>query len=267
MARMLSIVTICYLIPTAFVPSFPKQQQDPLIDIRALLDRLMEFSARNALASAEAKGIYTDEALEWDFATFGKLTEFPDKTVLVDRNNAIARYQLSSDNGLIVDVYIYMTKQGAWKIKSVRRLALTGGLEAVQFALKARTDSTKQERDLLANIELTLATDKMLRTWLVTNKTLVEQLRDLSLSVSAPKSRLITDDNNGFPGITSLLRQLHLRGVATKENGNVEIVIGGVLDNTVGYIYSPTERPPKMDDTNYFWIEKVMDKWYLFRTT
>jgi len=227
----------------------------------------MDFSKRNALASVEAKKLYTDEALKWNFPTFGKLTESPDKIVLLDKNNAIARYQLSAENGFIADVYFYMSKPDSWRIKSVRRLALTGLLEETQAGLKGKKVLTQEEKNILANIELTLGTDELLRDWLINNKTLMEQLIDVFTSSDVPKRQAIVADGPGFPKISALLKQLHINSMELQPDGNIEIVIGGLVDNTVGYIYSPENNPPKMDDDNYFWIEKVLDNWYLFRTT
>jgi hypothetical protein len=236
-----------------------------LREVKAVLEQLMGFSKRNALASPEAKNIYTGEALKWDFPTFGRLTEAPDKIVSTNQY-AIARYQLT-ENGLTADVYIYLINEGKWKVKSVRRLALTGLLEELQAGLKARPSLTDDERNTLANINLTLATDKELINWLTEHKTQLKQLCDLAASAGATRPQFITSNDQDYPQIATLLKELHLSGIETEGTGSIKIVIGGVTDNTVGYIYAPSNNPPQMDDGEYFWVEKITDNWYLFRTT
>jgi hypothetical protein len=50
--------------------------------------------------------------------------------------------------------------------------------------------------------------------------------------------------------------------------GIIEINIGGMLNNSVGFLYVPEGRmPPAMSSGGYIYIEKVMDHWYLYKTT
>jgi hypothetical protein len=44
-------------------------------------------------------------------------------------------------------------------------------------------------------------------------------------------------------------------------------VIGGIMDNTVGFVYSPSNKPPQISPSSYIWVEEIAAGWYLFRTT
>ena len=266
MTRMIYLFLTCCLVASHSPAWVQNKQPDSSREVKAVLEQLMSFSKRNALASPEAKQIYTGEALKWNFPTFGKLTEAPDKIVLANQY-AIARYQLTAENGFTADVYIYLLNEGKWKVKSVRRLALTGLLEKVQAGLQAQPRLTDEEQVTLANINLTLAPDKELIGWLLDHKTQLKQLCDLMTSTGATSPQAIASNDQDHPKIATLLKELHLSEIETDGTGNTMIVIGGVTDNTVGYIYAPSNNPPQMDDGEYFWVEKITDNWYLFRTT
>ncbi|HKX26107.1 MAG TPA: hypothetical protein VJ302_00310 [Blastocatellia bacterium] len=266
MTRMIYLLLICCLTAGPSPAGSQLKPSDSLREVKAVLDQLMGFSKREALASPDAKTLYTGEALKWSFPTFGNLTAAPDKIVLTDRS-AIARYQVTADSGSTADVYVYLIKEEKWKVKSVRRLALTGLLEVVQSGLKAQTSLTDVERDTLANINLTLATDQELIKWLTEHKTQFDRLRELAASAKISMPQFITAHDQDHLTIAALLKELHLGGVELDGSKTIKIIIGGVTDNTVGYIYAPSDNPPQMDDGEYFWVEKVVDNWYLFRTT
>jgi hypothetical protein len=50
--------------------------------------------------------------------------------------------------------------------------------------------------------------------------------------------------------------------------GVVKVTIGGILDNSVGFLHAadPASVPP-IDPSEHIWIEPVGDGWYLFKTT
>lgn len=79
--------------------------------------------------------------------------------------------------------------------------------------------------------------------------------------------RIGASEAQKFPKSAAVLQSLHLAAAEIKSDGSVEITIGGITDNTVGFVFSPTEKPPQIDGWRYIWIEKVAPFWYLFRTT
>jgi hypothetical protein len=67
--------------------------------------------------------------------------------------------------------------------------------------------------------------------------------------------------------IKAKLQALHLSSLSKVDDKQIEIIIGGVTDNTVGFLYAPDNRPPLVGPSEYIWVEKIADNWYLFRTT
>ncbi len=234
---------------------------------RATLIQFIEFSNREALRSEQARRLLVAEAASWDVPSFGKLADAPDKLVLLDKNLAVGRVQWFGENNYVADMYFYLEFDGTWKIGAMRRLALTGMVEDLYFALKAKKNLSPEEKDTLANIELVLASDKVLKEWFAHNRELLDQLYNLIRSKVGGESLYINDSDKRFPEVAQSLKRLHLSGVNVQANGNVEIVIGGMLDNTVGFMYSPSKNPPSISPSSNIWVEEVTDKWYLFRTT
>lgn len=129
--------------------------------------------------------------------------------------------------------------------------------ELVYLNLKAKEKRTEEEESKLRNLELLLAPDSKLRSWFALNRGILERLCNLTRTSGSQKSA----------DINALVNRLHVDGVERQHDGTVLIVIGGILDNTVGFLFSPTNKPPPIDPSNYIWIEQVTEGWFLFRTT
>jgi hypothetical protein len=154
-----------------------------------------------------------------------------------------------------------------WKISEVRLLALTGIIEQAYLELKAKPNLTEEEKNELANMRLILATDKDLTAWFSENRESLDKLYNLVRSKAGKEQFYIRSEDKQFPEVAGALKKLHLTGMSVEVNGNIEMVIGGVTDNVVGFIYSPSKNPPAINPLSYIWVEEVADKWYLFRTT
>lgn len=187
--------------------------------------------------------------------------------ILLDRETAVARVQWEGERNYVADLYFYLGFSGDWKINAMRRLALTGILEDLYLALKAKKNLTQEEKDTLANVELVLASDKALKEWFLRNRAALDSFCNLIQSKMQSQSLFINSSDKRFPEIAESLKRLHLSGVDAQAGGNVEIVIGGMTDNTVGFICSPARKPPAISPSSYIWVEEIADKWYLFRTT
>jgi len=66
--------------------------------------------------------------------------------------------------------------------------------------------------------------------------------------------------------IKKLLVELALSLAETKDD-DLHFVIGGITDNSVGFLYSEKRTPPEISASEYIWVEDLGDGWYLFRTT
>lgn len=236
---------------------------------RATLVRLVELNNREALRSVEARRLLVGEAAErWDFNTLGKLADAPDKVVLLEGGRAVGRVQWFGANDRVVDFYFYLRLDGgAWKVLALRRLALTGMLEDLYPILKAKKTRTEEEEERFANMGLVLSTDAALKDWFRQNRETLDRLAKTARAKAAGQLLYITPRDEKFPEVARELNRLHLDLVEVEPDGNVHVVIGGMTDNTVGFLHSPAKTPPPINPSEHIWVEEVADAWYLFRTT
>ena len=234
-------------------------------DPKGTLLQLINLSNQQALNKPEARALLMDEALKWNGPTFGKMAAAPDKVVLINPTSAVGRVQHFAENGDVTDLYFYLSLDGVWRVRAMRALALTGIVRGAYEYLKSKSTRTAEEEEQFANTQLVLASDEVLRGWFKQNQPDLNKLFELS-KVMKPGDFSSTE-NPKYAGLKSQLRLLHLSLAEAKENGNVEFVIGGVTDNTVGFLYSPSNHPPAISSDEYIWVEEVAPKWFLFRTT
>ena len=183
-----------------------------------------------------------------------------------------------------------------------RAMDKSGFLEVINTTLKSKAVLTAEEMEVLANTELVLSSDKMLTEWFQKNRAALDKLSKRAVIETKKKlvkatpprktgsgdtfavavNPMVKNDNEEdepqtietitqytkqFPKTVASLKNLHLSALETKSNGNVEITIGGITDNSVGFVYSPSGTPPPIDGWRYIWVEKVAAGWYLYRTT
>jgi len=245
-------------------------QQKPEADTegaKSALIQFIELSNKQALRTPEAHPLLFNEAINWDTPSLGKLAAGPDKVILINKRFAVARLQWYGENNYVADLYFYLTFDGSWRIGAVGRLALTGIVEMAYQGLKSKKTLTKAEQDELSNLELLLAPDETLRAWFRRNIETMNKLYDLTRTMRKGDSVSLPAQDKRFPDITRILNEIHFDVVEVLEDGNVQITIGGVTDNTVGFIYSPSNNPPSIDPHSYIWVEEVATRWFLFRTT
>lgn len=260
----LSHIVICVLL--SFSPSSVIADNAQVSEARAVLVRLAELSKQQAIQTKEARKLLAGEMLDLKIQSFGKLTDTPDKVLLLEKNSAVGRFQLFGENNQITDVYFYLQNDNGWKVNAVRLLALTGIIEQAYLGLKARPNLTAEEKSLFENFKLTLAPDKELKIWFAGNRMFLDNLCAL-LRAKSNSAFYVNRDDKKVPEVAELLRKLNLSTARMEANGDVEIVIGGITDNTVGFIYSPSNTPPKISPSSYIWVEEVAVNWCLFRTT
>lgn len=250
------------------LPPVSKGDDDPAVaQVKAILVQLVELSKKQELQTAAGQKLLRGELLSLKIPTFGNLTDAPDKVVLLDQKRAVGRFQRFGANAQITDVYFYLNDENGWKVTAVRLLALTGMIEQAYLGLKAKTNLTEDEKGLLGNFKLTLAPDAELKSWFLDHKKPLDDLCVLLAARSKKSVLSVKRDDQTFPEAAGLLRKLDLSTTSVNENGEVEFVIGGVTDNTVGFLYSASKNPPKIDPSSYIWVEEVAPNWYLFRTT
>ena len=65
-------------------------------------------------------------------------------------------------------------------------------------------------------------------------------------------------------------KSLLINHISTRYNCEncFEFIIGGMIDNTVGYIYiSKGQSIPKMNPSRLIMLREIGDGWYIFKTT
>ncbi|MCL2131353.1 MAG: hypothetical protein FWH36_02675 [Lentimicrobiaceae bacterium] len=191
-----------------------------------------------------------------------------------------------SGNGL--DTYLHFKKDKVWKMCAFRALAMTGIIELVIMELEKMTpqeidemiaDTTNEEftsrEDYdfeLGNCKLTLEFDDNIIKHFVANQAEFERLKNLALlqlekeEVDEERStKLIENEKNNY-------QKLFISSVSTggyELNCNcIDFLIGGILDNTVGYFYIRDKKDlPKMNPNRIIMIREIGNGWYIYKTT
>ena len=171
------------------------------------------------------------------------------------KHSAIYAVLLSKDDKT-QDWYIYLVNENnSWKISAIRNLALPGLFFIVLQELSNKEKRTKEEEIQYQNMSLTIKSDLFLKNYLKDNITVFNQIAKLSKS--------------NLTAANKLAKTIHLNYVElNKVTSVIDINIGGMIDNSVGYMFIPVgAKLPKISTDHYIYIEKVKDQWYLYKTT
>jgi len=163
---------------------------------------------------------------------------------------------LLSKDGRSQDWYIYLVnEQNKWKISAVRNLALPGLFFMALQEVQSKTSRTKEEEHQYQNMLLTLQLDSELKEFLYKN---IDSLNTIALEAKTSQEKA-----------TESAKHLNLNFVGYEpSSGIVDVNIGGILDNSVGYLFVPTTtKVPKMSGDNYIYIEHIIGNWYVYKTT
>ncbi len=301
MIKLLIIIVVSLTALTSVFPQNPNESSPP--GAEAAMLKFVELNNKQLLQSDEARKLLTGDAARWDAAWFGQVFNKPDKIISIEKNYSVARIQAVDKSSRVVNLYFYLKFDDGWKVRSMRAMAQTGFLEAINIALKSKAALTVEEKESLANTELVLSSDQLLAQWFQQNRAALDKLAALAIletkkkpeKVMPPQRKTkngvtvaevaksvatgvgdedgprtidyITQNTKQFPKTAGLLKTLHLSALETKSDGNIEITIGGITDNSVGFVYSRAGTPPVIDGWRYIWVEEVAAGWYLYRTT
>jgi hypothetical protein len=197
----------------------------------------------------------------------------------------------SAEQGL--DTYLHFEKNKIWKMSAFRSLALTGMIEGAKIYLEKLSPqqvdsiiaipksekndgvslfSSREEYDFsLGNAKLTLELDDNIIKHFLTNQNEFERLRDLALAQldneKVPEEgsiKLIENSKSDY-------QKLFISSISTGsyELGNcINFLIGGMVDNSVGYIYVRDGNDlPKMSPNVVIMIREIGNGWYIYKTT
>jgi len=256
------------LMVSAAGPAFAQANLAPgagLSGPRVALERLLALNAASHLNGPEGRALLTGELASLDRPSIGPLVP-PDALVALTGGKAVARIPAHGDDA--PDLYLYLRQgpDGHWTIEAARTLALTGLTRELRRMLRAIPHRTADLEAGLRNAELTLASDQALRTWFAENRASLERLRGIAEGGGTPPDEVERVVES--PQVTRLLGDLHAILVRISHVGVVSVTIGGILDNSVGFLHAPNPAVvPAIDPSDHIWIEPVGDGWYLFKTT
>lgn len=216
------------------------------------------FFAPDGIDNKEA--LYTGEMLSFlNEPTLGQqLGRGVSKDVrLLSSFGSTAMYCIAlKHQGITRDWYAFLRKvDGTWRLEAVRTLAQTGLLEFLITHLRKKRDRTPEENWKLRNAELTLSSDADLKRYLRAHQSEFEVL------VSVVR-------NGTAEAVASAAKALFLGSARITPAGHIELIVGGVLDDKAGYFYFPDGVTlPSLAPNDVIYLEKIIDRWYVFKTT
>jgi len=210
--------------------------------------------------------------------------------LMQDENNAIVAMKINDEDGNGIDYYLFFRKEIVWKMHAIRSLYIPRWFISMVNELEQMTNeeitniinsnnefvifSTIDEYNFwVGNGRLILETDDNIINHFIENKEKFERLRDLAIREF---EELFPDRNiegriNLISDFESEFRRLYISSISV---GGIEFglslnfLIGGILDNSVGFIYTNDPRNlPRMSPNRVIMIREIGDGWYIYKTT
>lgn len=180
------------------------------------------------------------------------------------------------------DWYTFLRREGGvWKIEAVRTLALPPLhrqlLESLE-AQRARGELADSMVLVAETMRLTVRTDSALKAYLLANEPALRAVAERFAAARGLES--IGADGGARPAGGAMeaerralavgLRALRLTAASRSADGPgcVHLVIGGMLDNEVGFIHAPAGcSPPVPSPGQYIYVEAEAPGWFIYKTT
>ncbi|MDI9312934.1 MAG: hypothetical protein QM535_22175 [Limnohabitans sp.] len=273
---------ICILIATITSSCFC-QDYEPIEIVKKLLAK-EKFNDIQKYSKGEFKGHPNGSDL-------GENLTLNFKVLNQTETKAVVNVTLIDSLGKGLDTYFHFEKDVVWKINAYRALAMTGMLEQAKNELEKITqkeiDSILNKKDtqkkgifeskedykyLLENIKLTLEFDDNIVKHFIKNKDKFEKLKE---KILAFKSNLKNKDFVKPHDVNEIfkidLRDLYLGELIKYKlicQDCFELIIGGMIDNTVGYFYLEDKtKLPELNPSRIIMIREIGNGWYMFKTT
>jgi hypothetical protein len=207
-------------------------------------------------------------------------------------DKAVVAMTITDKTGKGVDTYLHFTKEKIWKLSAFRALAMTGMIEGVKKELEqlspkgvdsliaiskkdtAENAMFKSREDFdfqLGNLNLILASDSEIIDHFNKNKIEFERLKNIALKDWGINK---VDDEGTIKLCNGLENDFHKLFINSIETGGYELgncinfSIGGMLDNTVGYLFVTDKKDiPEMNPSSIIMIKEIGDGWYIYKTT
>jgi hypothetical protein len=209
-------------------------------------------------------------------------------------NKAVVAMTILDSTGKGFDTYLHFKKDSIWKMNAFRALAMTGIIEQVKNELEKMTpkqvddliEKSKKAKDKeyvvfssredyyfeLGNAKLTLELDENIIKHFYKHKASFEHIKEVALKELSTKH---TGKNRSIRLVENLksdYRNLLISSVSFGDyrlGGNcLAFSIGGMLDNTVGFLYVKDKKDlPEMNDYRVIMVREIGGGWYLYKTT
>lgn len=173
--------------------------------------------------------------------------------------------------------YCFVIKEnGTWKLEAVRSLSTIGVIYTAIEEIEGKPQKTVEEQWDLQNAKLVLKCDQQLKEYFYNHKENFKAIIDIfknnscldRLDSKGKVSKRDKCEKQSFEDATAKVRELYINYVSRSENGILMFCVGGVTDNTVGFLFVPeSSKPPVMSSDEYILIEKIDNEWYLYKTT
>lgn len=207
---------------------------------------------------------------------------------------AVVAIAIIAKDGKGSDLYCYFTKDSTWKIQAIRSLAMTSIIEGALQELEAMTPQQVDEMiqhaatDSLAkstlfssreaynfelgNARLTLALDDSIIHHFQVNKAAFEKIKEAALQELQSKT---SDGERAVKLAAALKNDYRKLFIHSIDYGGYELggqclnfSIGGMIDNTVGYLYVKDKKQlPEINEDRVIMLREIGDGWYLYKTT
>jgi hypothetical protein len=239
------------------------------------------------LASAQSNSSTSRGSPPWIVETFFTKTNFPDaeqyyfgemksyylktppmgayvppgfkrkiEPLFISDSNQVYRFTYS-ESPAAGDWYAFLSKvDNMWKLTAVRTLVIPGFVRELRDGLQKKSVRTEKEKHELERMNLWFSTDAELKKYGIEKYSLLTKLAN----------RILKGETN--EALAAELTELKVDHANLLKQGYVQIIIGGILDNSVGFIFVPDHvSPPQMDAGDFILIEPIKDGWFLFKTT
>ena len=162
---------------------------------------------------------------------------------------------LLSDGQHSQDWYAFLVKESdIWKLSAVRCLALPGVFYMALQELEKKSPRTEKEEWQYQNMLLTIKSDSDLKQYLRSHFFEFKTV-----------AKLYSEGNKEQAKIAA---KALLTSFIESDDGTIKLNIGGILDNSVGFLYVPPgAHPPKMSADEIIYVEEIDDGWFIYKTT
>jgi hypothetical protein len=274
-------------------PAFADPQDEA--DVRRVLRAIAGMDLKDATTKRRIETVLAEEALaNWQGGRFVQFREEPETVRVFDNGWAVARYQRRGN--ITYDAYVYLHHDPVWRVAAIRAMARTGTMIELKQRLESIWFRTPEQNAQLETLRLTLATDRELRQWFerhhkdldvianayrqaVTQAPVTAGAADpfaLVADLDTPIAKPLTAEQAAAASdIAARCSALRLSGVTaltdeqapgTNEQAPVQVIVGGILDDTVGFVHAPAGAP-EVSPGRFIWVESLGGDWYLIRTT